>query len=505
MIGALWFTTLVWLAPAASAWQPGGAARPGQTRACHPHLWAKKYLAERDSDARWRLLQNHLQNCAAEAAAGRPQAEDAETVMEKLEWSASLSETIAFTGREGQKLSGRLFLQTDTGPLPLVIAACDFDCEPESDPWLKALVMQIYEEGRSHLLIVHSPEWLADTRGHWLAGGLEYGQDLLEAGFWAQVRSGWRSRISSVHLIGKGWAAMGALDALLYNDRNPIADDRKVFHSVIALCPAVKLDSVLMGLSAPANPRAGALALRVAEKLANLELAPRESWIDASLAWTRQNFIWLNPFRLRPPATRGEWLEANDFTYQGLGLKTPAWVLGATGDPLFPADGHWRPLARQHRDPKKSRVHVTGLEDATACAWQASHGWSFSGNLLRTLIAQQAFEIWPRSQIERNPWRAGSPPLADSEFHLDQEWLAGNGDGIRLRFHIGRRMGGKLVAKHAVDVPVPISALPPGLRAMELGNASRATRQLNAWLRIYGATGPLVDSIENAAYLEFSK
>jgi hypothetical protein len=518
MVWWIWLTTMIWIGPSAHAWQPSGAPRPGHSRPCHPQLWAKAYLDERSPVRRWQSLQRQVVECAAEAREGQPQGPAAETWLERLEWTPLPSKTVKFQGRQGQSLEGSLFLQPGTNPRPMVVIGCDFDCDPRTNAWVKTLVMQLFEEGETHLFIVNSPELRALDTAEWLAGGLKYGHDLLEAGFWLQFVFQERRRISSAHVLGKGWAGKATLDALLFSEHNPIADGRKVFHSAVALCPAVKLAPVLTALDTPTTAPAATMKDQVENVLVQLKnrhptwsdwlrdwqphLPLMEKWLFASLAQA-EKFFWLKPFRDQPPKTPAAWLDANDFVYQSLGIKTMSWAVGSTEDPRFPAELHWQPLADQHRDRTKSNLFVTGLEDSTSCAWAASHGWSFAGHLIRTLVLQEAYEIWPRTHGERIEWTLGSPALAANEIHLDQEWMVT--DKILLKFVIAQQISGKIDTTREVLWSIPASALPANLSPLDLSEPRRTTRLLNAWLRLYGKSEPLVQSAQSAVHLEFRK
>lgn len=508
------FVALFASADKTEAWTPTGAGQGQFTRACHPQLWRKAYLTERNSDQRRQMLEQFLNTCAEQARAHEAQGAMAEVQMTQLRSEPRLRQWLEFLDRQGQVQAGWLYLQPDKSRHGMVVMACDFVCDPEANPYLEAALMQIYDEGRSHVFLVRSPEAQALQTGQWLGGGLSYGRDLLEAGAWLQLFSPERHRISSAHVFGQGWAAHAVLIAELYNDHNPVADDRKVFHSAVALCPAVNLEKLLHELDHPLTPQSSELRIQVQGLISALAQKfslwqkwfgvgaqfLSEPWVFASLEQA-QTLHWLKPFSLGPPRTPAQWLEANDFAYQSLGLQTPAWVLGSSGDPRYPAADHWRPLGQQHRDPKKSELVVHGLEDATTCAWSASHGWSFTSNLVRTLLEQEAYDIWPRSVVQNTNWPWGSPALGPNEIHLDQEWLVDE-SGIHLVYWIGQPNGQGLILHRRQEIlKLGQSDLEPLIQVAWEAPA-RATRQLNARLRLYGPTEPLVHSRQSATRLE---
>lgn len=506
----------------AFAWVPDGKPSPGFTPACHPQLWSRKYLATRDSGGRDILFKRFLTECTGQSQSGRPSGAAAERDFADIEDHSRRGwEWHEFLDRSAQPKAGWLLMQPrGEGPRPLAVIACDFDCSPESNAWLKALTMALYDEGRMNLFIVLSPEQAGSSL--WLAGGVQYGRDLLEAGFWVQLISPYRGRFSSAHVLGMGWSAHASLAAQIYNDQNPIADDRKVFHSVLSFCPNVDLGATLNEIDQPANEmmfrfsnevRAHAASLKERHPEWNAWLGDwspavplSDKWVRASLlqTWNR-GFQWLSPFRADPPRSPGAWLETNDFLLQTLGVKTPGWVVGAAWDPRFPAEQHWLPLARQHSDPRKSSLRVAGFESDTTCAFASSHGWAFASTLIRTLVQQEAYEIWPRREAStRSPWPAKSPALFDGESHLDQHWEMTARGSIEITYLIGRGdLGAGNVSVRQITQTVPAKALPKGMALSP--DRLAATRQLNAWLRLRGESGPLVQSRQTAEVLEFMK
>jgi hypothetical protein len=503
----------------AFAWQPEGQTEPGFTAACHPQLWARRYLSLKNADARAESLQRFLADCAPQARAGLPSGIEAEDKFAAIQDIHRGWEWTEFLDRTSRPLSGWLLMQERSeGPRPLVVIGCDFNCAPDSNPWLKTLAMSLYDEGRMSLFVVNSPEALREDL--WLAGGVQYGRDLLEAGFWIQLISPYRGRFSSAHVLGLGWSAHAGLIAQFYNDKNPIADDRKVFHSAVNFCPAVDVGSVLSALDAGANIQTqnfGALVRRRLSELKRDYLPWRQwlqgwdadqdlkaPWVHASVAQTgTSGFHWLSPFRAQPPRSNEAWLETSNLSYQ-LGTTTPGWVLGANHDPLYPASEHWEPLERQHSDPRKSNLKVFGIDADTTCALPGSHDWTFTSHLIRTLIQQEAYEIWPREAFSPTLWKLKTPVLNAGELHLDQHWRKSERGEVTLTYLIGRGdLADANVIYREVTVTVPDESLPTGLN-LSL-NPRSATRQLNAWLRLKGESGPLVQSAQDAKFLELMK
>ncbi len=497
----------------AYAWQPDGRPRVGNSAKCHSQLWSHRYFDTRAAPQRAALLKEFIESCSDTATEGQPQGEAAENHWLDLNDHARDWKELTFFDTAGLIQTGNFLLQTRAGPRPLVVLACDFDCNPQTNPWLKTVAMQLYDEGGAHIYIAQSPESRLDKHSLWISGGLNYARDLLEAGRWLQLFSPYRGKFSSAHLLGLGWAGKSVLDGQLLNDRNAIADDRRVFHSTVAMCPAVQLDKVLSEIDRPHSPQSVAMREDIDGRMQMLRArdsqwakwltgwSPHEPlgerWIAASLGQTNaQGFPWMNPFRGNPPRTRLAWIEANDFIHQSLALKTPGWILGASNDPRFPALDHWQPLAQQHRDLEKSNLRVMGINESSTCALAASHDWNFSSAILRTLVLQEAYEIWPRYGGKRIPWPSSSPSLFSNEIHLEQHWNVDADGGISIEFFISNGS-----STRSVRVQVAREQMPEGLD-YDRADAMLATRQLNAWLRLHGTSGPLVHSREAAKYID---
>ncbi|MGE0762136.1 MAG: hypothetical protein AB7N80_02545 [Bdellovibrionales bacterium] len=476
----------------ADDWRPSSRPRPGVGAECHSQLWSWRLLSERNHNKRADLLAQFTQKCTTRLQSDQPQGRQAEKQQLKLPAGDWPAQPFSFQDRQGETRNGWSLMQNSPERRPAVVVACDFDCDPRRSSWLKRVIMHLYEEGPFHVIIALSPE-SQPVKGQWLAGGLAYGQAIYEIGFWLQTAAPIRQKISSLQLLGEGWGAQGTLFALLYNQHNPIASDRKVFQGHLALCPAVNLDSALRNIEQPQNEAQQSFAELVRLNLLTLQQrAPtwgpwllgwgwqeplREAWLRASVEQGR-NWHWLNPFRLHPPGDERAWLQANDIAYQGLGVDLPSWLLGSRQDPRFPWSEHGARLAAQNSDPRKSNLRSQVLEDDSSCAFGVSLGWDVEGALWRALLMSESHEIWPRQSQESLAWHLPTPVLATHEQHLEQEWLVSESGTVQLRYIIGGTERQREVLQN-----IDVSPWPPELRP-NAGAANRWSRLLNVRLRL---------------------
>lgn len=416
----------------ASAWSPDGSLDHAVSASCLPHRLERNYLENHDEANRRLWLQSKIQACETEWTHGLPQGTDAEKRMSEMNLHPALGDVLTVSLPSGQTVTSWIYLQKEPSARPAVIVECDADCDNLNDPWVRSIYGQLFEESGFHLIVLQNPYGTlgARTSGQFLLGGLTRGMDILDFGFWLRVHSTLRYNISSLHLISKGLGGHAGLFTQLYNDLNPIADDRKVFNSALSLCPVADLNAwtladtslteTLWAVLSELKPTFPLLMKYFPES--HLPVQFYQRWVDASLDQLQQRTRWLKPFHKKPPQTSEEFLQSNNFIRILHGMKTPGWTFSPMDDSTVDWSAQGRQLRTQHSDWRKTFLTVYSTEKGAHCAYPASHGWAVSGALMRLTLLSESYEIWPRRQWTLHPFSVPSPQLKEGERHGYQRW-----------------------------------------------------------------------------------
>lgn len=392
---------------------------PVLSKPCQLQTWLWDLMQTSDPDRRLQVLESTLERCEDEFVGQYEPSSGSTEPIEKSGWLSLQEQSLS-----GRSISGWWKMIPDGKAHPALIIACDQNCDPDENPDLIRLTRTLGIEANFHLIVLESRRSLAQRTGRWLVGPFEEAQDQIEAGLWLKVASKYRTKITSLHSFGQGRAGQITLYATLFSDANPIASDRKVLQSGVALCPLVRSGTELFPNDLEATSASWQQdLLRLADKFPKWStwlkgLGPGEGWLNATLIQSKEEPLnWIRPFRGRSPNTREQWLEATDFVYQSVGLKTDLLVLGLQGQKDL-AD-----LETQHSDPRKSRLTVNRFRTEQNCQFFERFGHLYGGSVLRSALMIQNFEVWPRFQFHRVDWK-DQPSKNPAESHRSGQVLA---------------------------------------------------------------------------------
>lgn len=371
---------------------------PVLSKSCQLQTWFWDLLQTSDPDYRLQILKSTLNQCEDEFL-GQGESQSGQTnPLTENGWIGLQEQSLS-----GRSISGWWRMISDGKSYPALIIACDKNCDPRENSDLIRLTRTLGIEANFHLIVLESRRSTAQKTGRWLVGPFEEAQDQIEAGLWLKVASKYRTKITSLHSFGQGRAGQISLYATLFSDANPIASDRKILQSGVALCPLIRSGTELFDV----NPASRSWQMDLENlttrfpKWSNWmkRLTHAEGWLNATLSQAIEEPLnWLKPFRGRHPNTREQWLEATDFVYQSVGLKTDLLVLGNHGQKDL------SDLESQHLDPKKSRLRVNQFKTESNCQLFERFGNLYGGSVLRSALMIQNFEVWPRFQFHRVNW-----------------------------------------------------------------------------------------------------
>lgn len=393
--------------------------------------------------------------------------------------------------------------------------------------------MHLLDEAPFHILFLESNSASENSarnkRIEW--GGFNEGQELFEIGFWLRFYANFRSRISSLHLMGVDMGGHSALYAAQYNDYNPISDDMKVFNSVLAYCPIVRLEPSLRSLY-DLSPK-GQLAhditwekfSRLSSQIEDLKQITRDENISieklpdliaelSTRSLSRQNSSqYLLPFRHQGVHDAKTFWQRNDFVLHSDGIKTPTLVLASENDPLFAFHSNVEPLQNKHSNPLKGRLQVVSLKTGSHCSASTAYGWQALSATLRGYFLSNSYDYWIKR--EKRILRPKLPTLSLSglDLHASQEWtIKAHETTAQLNFKIFRGNKSSCANFKIYQAPeacfeqishsVPLSEIGINKSAADKTSAEILSRWLNSRLRVKGPSALLIESQDAPDHLD---
>ncbi|MCB0366569.1 MAG: hypothetical protein H6624_07335 [Bdellovibrionaceae bacterium] len=513
-------------------WAPTGAQTVPIARDCHPRQFEEEYLALRGSEnQKLELLRNYFDRCGGHLSRDADSGLKALLKMDKVQYRIFENpqiQPIRLTFSNGEASTGFLGLKADGRSRPFVVIRCGLACEAGNTPLVRALVSHLFDESPFHIMVLasHSSATNARENQRWVHGGHYEGQEMLEVGKWIRFVSPFRHLVGSLHMVGVGLGGHGALYTALYNDYNPINDDIKVFHSVIAYCPAINLEQSMKDIIEGRSLMAAYFRQRIWRTAKEIypDVPDLQDLIDPNLpppTGARMMEIMgissarfqsrlpeglaLFPFRDKPVTNPSDFWSLNQFINQSDGVLTPTLVWNAKDDSLIDFARNGQALVDKHPEAQKGRLMILNTEKGNHCAQSVVYGWQATATILRTFIQDHSHDFFIKRRRITYPLVVDQPQLSPNQQHMLQEWKAQQGeDYFEIKFtvfnsdHNCQRPGkssascyeSKTKLVRFADLPVPIM-IPQTETEAEI-----LTRWANSRLEIHGASGRLIESNE---------
>ena len=256
-------------------------------------------------------------------------------------------------------------------------------------------------------------------------GGFHEGKQLYEVAAALQhPQSPYRSKISSVHVMGISLGGHGALFSSLYASQNRVSYlNKRVIDSVLAYCPVVNLEKSMDRLfsqgtiaSLVENYTRRTL-LRLSVNIPILGEFFRHDYEDRSELkraialgashfysdWTQAEPWPLSPLKNTRVDSLEKFFSVNNFNrYYGM-IRVPTLVLAAQNDRFVRTSENTGLLAAHMKNNKNPSIKTLIMGQGDHCAFSEANGWRNMSILKREFILAHSPEFMRNRRVYRVP------------------------------------------------------------------------------------------------------
>jgi hypothetical protein len=354
--------------------------------------------------------------------------------------------------QDGVVRPGYLALQPGDRRRPLIIFQCGVLCNLK-DASMKTILIGLYDTGVFHILVLPSSTGseYQKQNGILALGGVDEGRQLMRIGLMLKS-SGfpYSNRVSDIHLIGASLGGHSALYGSLYADYYERANHRKVFDSVMAACPVVKLQESIENITRKSIVGRFFYSNFVSQLLDVFDDIPvlksliprgrgfkpkyaelREIIANGALDYyknrTRDPHWGLPPLQDTRIATLEDLWKTNNFVDYGYGFKrNPLFIWTSKDDPVVRYDQNSGVLISRDKEVEGHKIFSLVMPRGNHCMYEASYGWQTAGALFRGYFLSQSPEFARsrrRTNLQLEPARIPAAfRLASDEKRVSAFW-----------------------------------------------------------------------------------
>ncbi len=327
----------------------------------------------------------------------------------------------------GDILRGFIAMKRSSKPRPLVIVKCGIYCNADPIRSQFLFFMHLFDESPFHVITlanVSGSEYEFENASVAL-GGFHEGRQLYELAAAVQhPNSPYRSRISSVHVMGISLGGHGALFSALYASNNRVNFlNKRVIDSVLAYCPVVNLERSMDRLFSE-----GAIAnlvenytrrtlIRLSMNIPILREFFRHDYRHRSelknaisrgathfySEWTRDESWPLSPLKNKKINSVDEFFELNNFNRYYQQIRVPTLVLAAQNDRFVRTNENTGLLAAQMKRSKNPNIKSLVMAYGDHCAFSEANGWRNMSILKREFILSHSPKFRSKRRVYRVP------------------------------------------------------------------------------------------------------
>lgn len=356
---------------------------------------------------------------------------------------------------DGTRVPGILALKQDPRPRPLVIVRCGVFCSAAQTASMKSYLMHLFDQSPFNVLMLANQtgmDYIYYNKKVTM-GGWSEGYESIEIGKWMREKWEYKDRISSIHFMGISLGGNAAVMGAAFNDKYLLADGKKVFNSVTAICPVVSLRPTLDRLYG------SQIVGRIFSKMTKDHFKEARNYVedvpdlisDEKIPSTRLGMAdYIGQLSSTSLQRRGiastpqTFFKSNNFWNWKEEVKTPLLVWASKDDMVVNNAINAEVVEHDDFYEKSSQVGVLNLKYGNHCGFSSAYGAHASAAVLRTFVLNNSPEfIDSYSKKQELPWTFGFKKLSSEYEHVGQNWnFYSQSDQVKVTFRIFNWNGG---------------------------------------------------------------
>ncbi len=356
---------------------------------------------------------------------------------------------------DGTRVPGILALKQDPRPRPLVIVRCGVFCSAAQTASMKSYLMHLFDQSPFNVLMLANQtgmDYIYYNKKVTM-GGWSEGYESIEIGKWMREKWEYKDRISSIHFMGISLGGNAAVMGAAFNDKYLLADGKKVFNSVTAICPVVSLRPTLDRLYG------SQIVGRIFSKMTKDHFREARNYVedvpdlisDEKIPSTRLGMAdYIGQLSSTSLQRRGiastpqTFFKSNNFWNWKEEVKTPLLVWASKDDMVVNNAINAEVVEHDDFYEKSPQVGVLNLKYGNHCGFSSAYGAHASAAVLRTFVLNNSPEfIDSYSKKQELPWTFGFKKLSSEYEHVGQNWnFYSQSDQVKVTFRIFNWNGG---------------------------------------------------------------
>ncbi|MBO9666899.1 MAG: hypothetical protein J7501_08810 [Bdellovibrio sp.] len=419
------------------------------------------------------------------------------------------------TLNNGTKVPAIMALKQDPTPRPLVILKCGVFCGATQSPMMKNYLIQLFDQAPFNVVLLANQTGMdyLYANSSLSLGGWGEGFESLQVGKWLREKWEYRERISSVHLMGMSLGGNAAVFGASYNDLYPMEDGKKVFSSVVAICPVMTLKPTLEVLyndntvgtvfteMTKSQFRGARDHLTDIPDLLTDDKFPKKSGMPDYLGSLASTSLQ----RRGIASTPASYFKNNNFWNLTHRIETPMLVWASKDDIVVSNKLNAQVMEKDEYYQNAPNVAVLNLNYGSHCAFSSAYGYQAASVVLRTFVLAHSPEFVDHYKRVEVPWTFGFSKLNSIFVHVGQTWkFEAKSDKAKVTFRIFNWRAtdacfvegpwgetGKCVNERSYDIPIASLKVFGGRIPRNEVEAQVLTREFNSKVEFLSKGQPL--------------
>lgn len=439
---------------------PNGLSTKEISPECDPRRFEDHILAQKLTTAQYsRAATAYFNNCSGELTINSWKGLPGMVKYSKYQYpllSHPQIKQITLPLADGTRIPGILALKQDPRPRPLIVIKCGVFCAMGETASIKNYMMHLFDQSPFNVLFLSNQtglDYILLNKKISL-GGWSEGYEALQAGKWLRETWEHRDRISSLHFMGISLGGNAAVIGATFNDKYLLANGEKVFKSVAAICPAIRLKPTLDKLfSSTFVGRIFAGKTLSQFRQARIYLEDVPDLLNEALIPSRRQDIpdYIGLLAASSLQRRGVtsdptlFFKSNNFWNIKEALETPLLVWASKDDMVVNNDLNARLMQDEDRFANSEYIGVLNLKYGNHCAFSSAYGAQVSATVLRSFVLNHSPEFVDDYRSKRQkPWNFGFKKVYSRSEHIAQSWsFSAGSDEAKVRFRIFNWDGGE--------------------------------------------------------------
>ncbi len=369
----------------------------------------------------------------------------------------------SITLRDGTKLTAFVGVKDKETKRPWVIVKCGVFCTVNDGSSTASFLINLFDQAPFNVIFLSNrtgTNYIQKNESLTMAGHLEV-HDLYEVGRWLKEESPYINTIDSIHAMGISLGGSSALMVDPMAEAYGYTDEKKLFNSVLAICPVVNMKETMGDMFA--NTLKGAIfskytwsqlqesghALKEAQEYLNVSHQPPNYKFPGMMAdivsrysskWAQVSKQFRNSKEIFTP--EDFWI-FNQMKFYNKKINTPYFVWASRDDLIVDNNLNTKSLYNSYVYKNSPQMGIVNVDQGNHCGFSTSYGYPVVSAIMKSFILNNSNEFAISKKLNRTKVNLGKNNLGYSQEYVRHWWKASaNQDTVTLYYEVFRPWAG---------------------------------------------------------------